>query len=78
MNCFLPAELPYFLTREEWYTYDINNFIYVLTDAGKAIPEVVKSYEEFYRLRLPKSGEVKGSLSNRREPSSPKTNPRKQ
>jgi len=42
------ADLPYFMTNEEWYEYDLDKGICVLTEAGKAIPEVVKSYEEFY------------------------------
>ncbi len=39
-------ERPYFMTNEEWYYHDPEEWCYKLTD--KAPPEAVKSYEEFY------------------------------
>lgn len=71
----LLAKLPYFLTREEWYAYDINKGIYVLTDAGKAIPEVVKSYKEFYKLL--ETVRLRGPLPGKRQSNSLKTRPRR-
>ena len=43
---------PYFMTNPEWYQYVEDGELkygsnYVLTDAGKAIKEVVESYNEF-------------------------------
>lgn len=38
--------MPYFLTNEEWYTYDSQTRLYTLTD--KATDEAIKSFEEFY------------------------------
>ncbi len=37
---------PYFMTNEDWYYYDEDEFRYKLKDG--APPEAVKSYEEFY------------------------------
>lgn len=51
------AELdkPYFMTKKEWYRFDIDESIYKLTD--KAPPKAVKSYKEYYKeldeLNLP-------------------------
>ena len=39
---------PYFLTNEAWYRLKEGVFGYELTPAGRKIPEVVASYEEFY------------------------------
>jgi len=39
-------ERPYFLSNEEWYYYDKEEFCYKLTN--KATKEAIKSYEEFY------------------------------
>ena len=41
-----PAEMPYFLSNEEWYYHDEIEFMYKLTE--KAPPEAVQSYIEFY------------------------------
>jgi len=44
---------PYFLENEEWYTEveDDDNFCvhYELTELGKSIHKVVKSFEEFHK-----------------------------
>ena len=37
---------PYFMTNEEWYYFDENEFMYKLTDT--APEKAVESYEEFY------------------------------
>lgn len=42
------AEEPYFMKNEEWYYHDEKEWKYKLTEKGKAIPKVVKSYEEYY------------------------------
>lgn len=42
-------DMPYFMTNEEWYYHDKTDRIYKLTPLGLSIPEVVKSYEDFYR-----------------------------
>lgn len=39
---------PYFMTNEDWYTFDEKEFKYILTE--KAPEEAIKSYEEFYNL----------------------------
>ena len=46
--------LPYFMENEEWYEFKEghefeNGSNYVLTEKGKAIPEVVESYQQFVR-----------------------------
>ena len=38
---------PYFMTNEEWYYFDDEEFMYKLTDA--APEKAVESYEEFYK-----------------------------
>lgn len=40
---------PYFMTNEAWYYHDDKEWKYKLTELGKSIPEVVKSYEEYYK-----------------------------
>ena len=40
---------PYFITNDSWFFHDSEEFKYKLTREGKEIPEVVKSYEEFYK-----------------------------
>ncbi len=40
-------EIPYFLTNEEWFYFDEENYHYVLTT--KAPPKAVESYKEFYK-----------------------------
>lgn len=37
---------PYFMTNENWYYFDENEFCYKLKDGAPV--EAVKSYEEFY------------------------------
>ncbi len=49
---------PYFMTNEEWYRYDVAEFRMKLTEAGKQIPEVVQSYEEFYSPLTDDDGEI--------------------
>lgn len=39
--------MPYFMTNDEWYYVDDDKGIMVLTEKGKKIPEVVKSYKEW-------------------------------
>jgi len=48
----LVAENPYFMSDETWYFYDVKSFQMKLTDKGKEIDEVVKSYEDFYKKQL--------------------------
>lgn len=52
--------MPYFLKNEEWYKYKNEDeridedgfyFPYALSEKGKSIPEVVKSYKEYYKER---------------------------
>lgn len=43
------AEEPYFMKNKEWYYHDKKEWKYKLTEEGKKIPEVVKSYKEYYR-----------------------------
>lgn len=43
------AEKPYFMKNKEWYYHDKKEWKYKLTEEGKKIPEVVKSYKEYYR-----------------------------
>lgn len=38
---------PYFMTNQEWFYFDEEEFKYKLTD--KATPKAIQSYEEFYR-----------------------------
>lgn len=46
------------MTNEEWYRYDVAEFRMKLTEAGKQIPEVVQSYEEFYSPLTDDDGEI--------------------
>ncbi len=39
---------PYFMTNEEWYTYNVEKGELELTD--KAPPKAIKSYKEYYEL----------------------------
>ena len=50
-------EKPYFLENEEWYTYNIEEGKYELTD--KAPQEAVESYNEFYAdsVKVEENGE---------------------
>ena len=50
-------EKPYFLENEEWYTYNIEEGKYELTD--KAPQEAVESYNEFYAdsVKIEENGE---------------------
>jgi hypothetical protein len=41
-------KMPYFMENKEWYEYDFDLGICVLTD--KAPPKAVKSYKDFYKL----------------------------
>lgn len=41
-------EKPYFLTNEEWYFFDEEEWCYKLTDI--APEKAVESYKEFYKL----------------------------
>lgn len=46
--------MPYFMQDEKWYKFEEghefeNGTNYVLTEEGKAIPEVVESYQQFVR-----------------------------
>lgn len=38
---------PYFMTDEEWYYFDEEDFCYKLTD--KATKKAIASYEEYYK-----------------------------
>ena len=40
-------DMPYFMENEEWYEFDFEKRIFVLTE--KAPKEAKKSYEEFYK-----------------------------
>lgn len=42
----MSVKQPYFLTNEDWYYFDENEFRYKLTD--KAPEEAVESYKQFY------------------------------
>lgn len=44
----MTTDKPYFMTNEEWYYFDEEEFKYKLTD--KATEEARKSYEEYYEL----------------------------
>lgn len=52
------AEPPYFMTNEEWYYHDQKAWKYKLTKAGKAIPKVVESYNEFYAETTDENGDI--------------------
>ena len=54
----MKSTVPYFQTNEDWFTYDLEKGKFFLTDAGKAIPEVVKSYEDFYSKRSDEETEL--------------------
>lgn len=51
-------EQPYFLTNEDWYYHDEKEWKYKLTELGKSIPEVVKSYNEFYAPHYDSEGNL--------------------
>lgn len=40
-------DMPYFMENEDWYKFDFEKKIFVLTE--KALKEAKKSYEEFYK-----------------------------
>ncbi|MGL5125623.1 MAG: hypothetical protein ACRC6U_06500 [Fusobacteriaceae bacterium] len=42
----MTLEKPYFLTNEEWFIHDEEQWKYILTD--KATKEAKESYKEFY------------------------------
>ena len=47
---------PYFATNKKWFYYNPDWDSYygcLLTEEGKKIPEVVKSYDEFYDINNP-------------------------
>ena len=44
----LTNEEPYFMKNKDWYYHDEKEWRYKLTEEGKKIPAVVRSYEEFY------------------------------
>jgi len=45
----LRTDIPYFQTNREWYYHDKSEWRCKLTDKGKAIPEVVQSYNEYMK-----------------------------
>lgn len=42
-------EIPYFMTNEDWFYFDEEEFCLKLTE--KAPPKAIKSYKKFYRQR---------------------------
>lgn len=45
------SSTPYFATNKKWFYYNPDTFSYygcLLTEEGKKIPKVVKSYNDFY------------------------------
>ena len=47
---------PYFTTNKKWFYYNPDIFSYyscLLTEEGEKIPEVVKSYNDFYDINNP-------------------------
>ena len=42
----MTSETPFYMTNNEWYYFDKENWCYRLTD--KAPEEAIKSYNEFY------------------------------
>ncbi len=51
---------PYFMTNKEWYYRDYDDLAkgLKLTDKGKALPEVVKSYEDYYSTHYDDDGSI--------------------
>ena len=49
------VDMPYFMENEEWYYYDYQKRMYILTD--KAPDKAKKSYKEFYK-ELKKDGNI--------------------
>lgn len=45
---FSDISMPLFMKNSEWYYFDDEAGITCLTEAGKKIPEVVASYNEYY------------------------------
>lgn len=45
---FSDVPMPLFMENSEWYYFDDDAGIACLTEAGKKIPEVVASYNEYY------------------------------
>lgn len=41
-------DIPLFLTNADWYYEDQITYTYKLTELGKSLPDVVKSYNDFY------------------------------
>ena len=44
----MTVDMPYFMTNNEWFYFDLKKKKYVLTD--KAPDKAKKSYKEFYKI----------------------------
>ncbi len=49
---------PYFIENKAWYSWSQKTHRYYLTDLGKSLPKVVKSFEEFYATDYDEDGNV--------------------
>lgn len=49
---------PYFLENEAWFTWSRKTHRYHLTEFGRTIPKVLKSFEEFYAVNHDEDGNI--------------------
>lgn len=49
-NVGITDQKPHFMDNKDWFIFDPVDWRYKLTDEGAAIPEVKRSYDDFYAL----------------------------